>query len=69
MAAAKKCDRCGKFYTENTRFPKTVNISRSVLDGICFTTKNGHCVDYVDLCDDCIVKLKSFLNGTEPEEV
>lgn len=68
MAKANKCDRCGAFYMENDRFPKYVYNSKTALDGVCFTTKNGHCVEYVDLCDDCIEKLKSFLSNNELKE-
>ena len=68
MAKANMCDRCGAFYTENTRYPKAVTLCKTVVDGLCFTTRNGYSVDYIDLCDDCITKLKVFLDGAELKE-
>lgn len=68
MAAAKKCDRCGKFYEKNTRFSTFSSFRRTLLDGICFTTMNGGYVEYSDLCDDCIAELKLFLNGKKLRE-
>ena len=68
MANAKKCDRCGLFYEKNTRFTKTINFSKTTIDGMCFTTSICCCVDSKDLCDDCLSKLYSFLDGKELKE-
>lgn len=68
MANARCCDRCGAFYKENVRFVKTINFEPKTLTGICFRSTGGHSTEYTDLCDDCIEKLKSFLNGTELKE-
>lgn len=68
MASAKKCDRCGVFYTENTRFPKKKGTYKATIDGACFTTTTNVYTDYFDLCDDCIAELKLFLNGKKLRE-
>lgn len=53
MAAAKKCDRCDKFYVYNKQGFKGCNI-RHRTD----TTQSI----YFDLCDECVAKLWVFLN-------
>ena len=63
MAAAKKCDRCGKYYDKNEQYPCSVNGFKSVTDGMAFTNKNGDAFDEHDLCDDCITLLKKWLKG------
>lgn len=68
MANAKKCDRCGVFYEKNTQFTKAKNVSKEIIDGMCFTTRTNNCVNYKDLCDDCLSKLYSFLDGKELKE-
>ena len=65
MASAKKCDRCGTFYEKNTRYPKSIGCCKTVVDGVCLSTKSGDTVDYMDLCDECLTKLGLFLSGDE----
>jgi hypothetical protein len=69
MAAAKKCDRCGAFYENNTLFPRTAGAYETVVDGVCYTTKSGFHTNRKDLCDDCLRKLHWFLGGMELKEV
>lgn len=62
MADAKKCDRCGKYYTEREQ--------RYVVNGfyvgcVEILSINGNCIDKYDLCDDCIKKLMRYLNHEE----
>lgn len=68
MDNAKQCDRCGAFYKENIRFAKDINFERKTISGMCFRSVGGFSTDYTDLCDDCIEKLKLFLNGMELKE-
>ena len=69
MANAKKCDRCGKFYDGNTRFPADQYGLLSLTNGdiyiesvMTMTTGGYHYKNY-DLCDDCIEDFKKFING------
>lgn len=62
MAKAKKCDRCGKYYDKNIKHRKTCN-GNTYIDGIKFTLSNGYAIDKIDLCDECINKLKELLEG------
>ena len=64
MAAAKKCDRCGKFYDRNTRINKGL-YKNEVIDGIVKTTNIGNYLNQIDLCDECLDKLDIFLSGVE----
>lgn len=60
MATAMKCDRCGKFYEKN--YEKTDG--GTPIRGVAFTIHYNHSTfDRVDLCDECIAKLKGFLYG------
>ena len=64
MAAAKKCDRCGKFYDRNNRMNKGL-YKNEVIDGIVKTTNIGNYLNQIDLCDECLGKLDIFLSGIE----
>lgn len=65
MAAAKKCDRCGKYYDVN-RGPKSIkgvyvtgiSVNARTMSSACFH-------DDFDFCDECINKLYRFLLGHE----
>lgn len=55
---AKKCDRCGKFYTENkNKYEKGSYCANRIL---VFAGRHIFC-EY-DLCDGCVNKLMEFLN-------
>lgn len=64
MATVKKCDRCGETYdTPHARFlPFRVKKIR-------YTIFREAYRDDVDLCADCLKKLKRFVEGVELEEV
>lgn len=62
MAAAKKCDRCGKFYDRNNRMSKGL-YKNEFIDGIVKTTNIGNYLKQIDLCDECLDKLDIFLSG------
>lgn len=62
MANAKKCDRCGAYYDKN--FAKTN--SGSSICGAAFTNPmNSYLRCEMDLCDECLDKLKRFFAGVE----
>lgn len=65
MANAKKCDRCGKFYTGEE---KNFMLDGIYISGVSF---DSACSDYSfrhhDLCDECLQKLIEFLE--EAKEV
>ena len=61
MAAAMKCDRCGKYYDDNEGKRQGItNISDSTIIAIKYLHRNTS-VSRFDLCDDCIRKLKDFM--------
>ena len=62
MADAKKCDRCGMYYDVNKQHHASCN-GNTFIDGMRFTLVNGYELKSIDLCDDCIGKLKKFLEG------
>lgn len=57
MAAARKCDRCKKFYEKNNG-GKSINGYFVRTIKICTTGP----YEELDLCDDCIEALYKFLN-------
>lgn len=57
MAVARKCDKCGKYYDENKKY---ISGAGRVL-GLRFETRNNNGTR-IDLCDECLGKLKAFLN-------
>lgn len=64
MAAAKKCDRCGKFYDRNNRMGKGL-YKNEFIDGIVKNTNIGNCLNQIDLRDECLDELDIFLSGVE----
>ena len=63
MANAKKCDRCGSFYTTNTY--KNKSISTCPFKGIGFVDDKYYRYDANDMCDACLIKLELFLGGRD----
>ena len=61
MAAAMKCDRCGKYYDDNkvTRQGIT-NVGDSTIIAMKYVYRNTS-ANRFDLCDDCVRKLKDFM--------
>lgn len=60
MAIARKCDRCGKYYDENKKY----NLVIGTVIGLRFETLEGFNSSRIDLCDECLGKIKNFL-GTD----
>ena len=61
MAAAMKCDRCGKYYDDNEATRQGItNISDSTIIAIQYVYRNI-AANRFDLCDDCVRKLKDFM--------
>lgn len=60
MANAKRCDRCGKYYTTN-KFMKSVFTPQLYVTGIQRVWGDGDTGKIIDLCDDCQAKLSEFL--------
>lgn len=52
MSAAKKCDRCGKYYVGT--------------DTLVSTLHQGVVIPY-DLCDECFDDFKNFMSGMKQE--
>ena len=68
MANAKKCDRCGKYYDENTRF-KSHNCRYSQhVSSVTEMTAGGYHYKNYDLCDDCIADFRAFVSGRKLSE-
>lgn len=67
MADAKKCDRCGKYYTENKAVKSNngSNGSRHV-GGIISIDNKSYMDARFDLCDECVVEFfEKFINQEE----
>ena len=61
MAAAMKCDRCGKYYDDNKAIRQVkTNFGDSTIIAIKYVYRNIS-VRRFDLCDDCVRKLKDFM--------
>lgn len=66
---AKKCDRCGAFYTENkTRCYDNENRSREVVYGVAKVTSEliyGQpvTVSQIDLCDNCLDSFDNWVKS------
>lgn len=69
MSKANKCDRCGKFYTENSTDNEIKGVS---VTGIRIFAEGNVVRNFIDLdlCDDCVFDLYAFLykNGDKKEE-
>lgn len=59
MGQAYKCDRCGKFYENNT-----MKYRNSVVTGVGLLNKNRGMINdtCVYLCNDCIKSYNAWLN-------
>ena len=68
MANAKKCDRCGAFYENNTLLKSRLCGNR-VIVGIRLVTNAGSVEEEYDLCDHCLTELSCFLHGYNNEEL
>lgn len=62
MATARKCDRCGKYYDENKKYKN--DLGTGTVIGLRFETINSSISSRIDLCDECLGKIKEFL-GTD----
>ena len=69
MADAKKCDRCGKLYTNNTE-KRVVDgfFSPVVFSSISIITINNNIVRDIDLCDNCMDDLLTFIEIKDEEK-
>lgn len=63
MAEAMKCDRCGKFYEDNTKVETEGRIKGGTIGGVATTTKRGEWDRDYDLCDECVEAFKRFMKG------
>ena len=77
MAEAKKCDRCGNYYDDNT-YGSVKQDDKGNLVGTGYTIigidilkniggRNIH-DEHFDLCDSCIVKFYLFMNELDIHE-
>ena len=65
MANAKKCDRCGKYYDENTRFKSSKCCYGQCVSSVTEITVGGYHYKNYDLCDDCIADFRAFISGSK----
>lgn len=63
MAAARKCDRCGKYFDKNEEW----KYNGQIITGITFDFRSSHSSIEYDLCDSCLSKLRFFLEHPEAE--
>lgn len=59
MATARKCDKCGKYYDENKKY--RYDFGMGTVIGLRFETINDNNSSRIDLCDECLGKIKEFL--------
>lgn len=64
MADAKKCDRCGRYYDKN----ETAHTGVRVI-GIKIIRADDYCAAKYDFCDECLGKLKNFIDGEELTDI
>lgn len=61
MANAKKCDRCGAYYDPKEELGEVY--------GVTLNYGSEYNNETYDLCDDCVAKIREFLNSAgEGEE-
>lgn len=68
---AKKCDRCGKYYTgPRWDYEKLVRKNIFRVEAFTVTTKTGgkSYVGYSDLCPECSEKLRKFMYNSEVKD-
>lgn len=58
MANAKQCDRCGKFYKNNTILHDKGSFITRII-----TADDNDILEKHDLCDECIRKFQDFMKG------
>ena len=66
MAKAKRCDRCGKYYVENSYRTGLLNKDLFIV-GFRYIWNDGDTGSIIDLCDDCQAKLDKFMEMDENE--
>lgn len=63
MMNAKKCDRCGDFYINNTFDARSR--TKGTITKLAFLDKYSNHGETFDLCDCCWIELVRFLNYKE----
>lgn len=66
MSAARKCDRCGKFYEKNS--VKWYLNGGSITRGINIISNNNLIAVECDLCDSCIEDFRAFMDYYDDKE-
>lgn len=66
MSAARKCDRCGKFYEKNR--VKWYFNGGAITRGINIISASNFIISEYDLCDSCIEDLRCFMAYDDKEE-
>lgn len=62
MSDAKKCDRCGRFYTIiSDDYYKRPSYAGKTIFGVGTTGIDGKHLKHYDLCINCTIKLEEFL--------
>lgn len=64
MAAARKCDRCGTFYTANTKNPRLNYVAKGV--SILKSGVSNVASQTFDFCDNCMNDFLTFVFDYEP---
>ena len=67
MANAKKCDRCGKFYSSKDKKFKQEKLA-DVLGCITLTDLSGYILKDYDLCDVCAAEFWNWLNIVKEDQ-
>lgn len=66
MSLAKRCDRCGCFYSKNTIEDKKFNskAKTAIIGGVMKVDHKGNFYDTpIDFCDECVFDFINFMSG------
>ena len=66
MSLAKRCDRCGCFYSKNTIEDQKFNSKAKtpIIGGVMKVDRKGNFYDtQIDFCDECVFDFINFMNG------
>lgn len=68
MANARKCDRCGCYYDENTKHKVNASGQKTVISEVCTYTICETAYRLYDLCDNCIDDFFEFMCNRQLEK-
>lgn len=67
MADAKKCDRCGKYYDDESSKDKHFKVNDETVYQVALINASDHHICEYDLCDECCMDMFWWCNEEEVE--